>query len=528
MYEILKIAFLCDDDNIIKDIINYIRYKFSLYVDPTIIKNLNKKWDNFNHVLIITDNEDIKNLVPHKYSLHEKLMNYQIFDDNIKSKDRIKKINFNSIKDLKSFSDINLDSEEFFLFNNDETYIIERKTKVSKLQSLEGMISITDYYENIIKVNVVNGIIIGKYNKKVLNLCKKYLNFNVAFYIINIVNIMGNFYIKNIDTLDINIKKMYRYLSISICDRLNYKSNEFNSSTINKVYIKGDGDLNGNFITEIVSEIYPDVQIYNRWDNVDLVIKSGTYNLNWNDFRNKYFNHLRYHDRLTNKYNLYKNLGERNYIPKTYTSENFTGDTNLIYILKPYNSFGGRGISITKNIKSDILKNLIIQEYITNPLTYDGKKFHIRLHIICNNGKVYIDKNPYIMVSSSQYDINDERINVHVTNLVLQDKKVELLLSDVITRDQYDQFLKDVYIIFSDIFNTVDIFDTFPQHYEILGVDLLLDSDYKLWLLEINSNPTMNFTIKSLESIKKNLIVTSLLLTIHNIKPDIDNYLLLP
>jgi len=227
-----------------------------------------------------------------------------------------------------------------------------------------------------------------------------------------------------------------------------------------------------------------------------------------------------------NKYNLYKNLGERDYIPKTYTTEDFTGDPDLIYILKPYNSFGGKGITINKNIKSDIrnLKDLIVQEYITNPLTYNGKKFHIRLHIICNNGEVYIDRKPYIMVSSSQYDINDERLNVHVTNLVLQDKKVELLLSDVITEDQYNQFFKDTYMIFSDIFNTVDIFDKFPQHYEILGVDLLLDSEYKLWLLEINSNPTMNFINKSLGPIKKNLILTSLLLTIHDIKPDLDNY----
>ena len=70
-------------------------------------------------------------------------------------------------------------------------------------------------------------------------------------------------------------------------------------------------------------------------------------------------------------------------------------------------------------------KSLIVQEYIRNPLLYNGRKFDIRVFMLIgvNNGQVrgYWYQDGYVRTASYLWDLEDMEDNeVHLTNDAIQ------------------------------------------------------------------------------------------------------------
>ncbi|ORX42260.1 TTL-domain-containing protein, partial [Piromyces finnis] len=218
-----------------------------------------------------------------------------------------------------------------------------------------------------------------------------------------------------------------------------------------------------------------------------------------------------------------------NYLPKTYTQEtieefkryfkNYKISKNNLWLIKPRNSSLGNKIRFLKSV-NDVRKNEIVTKYISNPLLINGKKFDLRFHVLVtghNPLKIYVHSNGWAKVSSEKYDIDlDQLDNIfkHVTNLYLNKKNKNnfKVKESVVSFEKIKKYLKKEYKLnFSEIekkVNDIIIKSIITMNhleikkensmklksnniYDLYGVDIMIDENFKPWLIEININPTL-------------------------------------
>ncbi|CDW72701.1 tubulin-tyrosine ligase family protein [Stylonychia lemnae] len=162
--------------------------------------------------------------------------------------------------------------------------------------------------------------------------------------------------------------------------------------------------------------------------------------------------------------------------------------------------------------------SFIIQKYIERPLLIYERKFDIRVWVFMNyDGCVYMFKEGYLRTSSSKFSIdpnNPDDQFVHLTNNAIQkysDNYGSFEDGNQMSYDQFQEYL-DQYVFDSDsskilvkeeivfkfkqlimrsIFATRKQLD--PNHrkscFELFGYDFIMDEDFNVWLIEVNTNP---------------------------------------
>jgi len=293
-------------------------------------------------------------------------------------------------------------------------------------------------------------------------------------------------------------------------------------------------------------------------NGIILLNKEDGANLYWRSTRknsviptdiNKYqkYNHMLMFHEITRKHLLYKNYvafkkqfpNDFNFMPETYTSDaieeyrkkfaNYKLSKDNLWLIKPQNALQGRGIRFLKKI-TDVKNDEIVTKYISNPLLYHGRKFDIRFHVLVtshNPLKVYIHSNGWVRISSEYYDLNLENLDniyKHVTNISLNKKnKGKYRLEEfVLSIDQIKEYLikaynlkfsvieeevKDIIIKTLITMNHLELkkekeFKLNSNNlFDMYGVDIIIDSEFKPWLAEININPSLDDN--SLKEIKK-------------------------
>ncbi|KAI5949861.1 PBY1 [Candida jiufengensis] len=172
------------------------------------------------------------------------------------------------------------------------------------------------------------------------------------------------------------------------------------------------------------------------------------------------------------------------------------------------------------------LRHFIIQEYISNPLlltNYDNKKFHLRTYVVCQGDlKVFIYKNILTLFADLKYENpHDDKkkpieLNGHLTNTCLQEDKDPLVvpfwnLQDI-TEDNKLKIFNQIKEITKELFKaaqTIDKFNFQPlsNAIEIFGIDFIVDSSNKVYLLEVNSYPDFKQTGDDLKDLIYNLFI---------------------
>lgn len=217
------------------------------------------------------------------------------------------------------------------------------------------------------------------------------------------------------------------------------------------------------------------------------------------------------------------------------------------WILKPSMSDKGQGIRIFKTVEQlqeifdsfeeldtddegdddqngviiSQLRHFVVQEYQEYPLLlsdYDSRKFHLRTYVVCKgNLKVFVYEDilalfaevPFIQPGTTE---EDEVLDLagHLTNTCLQEDRDPLVvpfwdLKGFAEKDKAGVF-EQVKEITADLFraaSTVDRinFQPIDNAIEIFGIDFLVNTDYKVMLLEVNSYPDFKQTGASLKTV---------------------------
>lgn len=216
-------------------------------------------------------------------------------------------------------------------------------------------------------------------------------------------------------------------------------------------------------------------------------------------------------------------------LPKEYVGflENFSeyeeqeGKFNY-WIMKPAAKSRGRGIQVINDISSVIYgEPMIMQRYLKNPLLLNGYKFDLRIYVLVtsvNPLEMFIYKEGFGRFSTVPYNLDpNDKANkyIHLTNVSIN--KYNLKNSDGSNNDEIyggskisletcKEKVESAYNINWDKQIWDQIIDCClkamvcaqndiqynPSCFEVYGFDIIIDQDFKCWLLEINSSPSLS------------------------------------
>lgn len=201
-----------------------------------------------------------------------------------------------------------------------------------------------------------------------------------------------------------------------------------------------------------------------------------------------------------------------------------------LWIVKPDKLSRGRGIKILKDLEAirtyTAQGSWVIQKYIESPLLINRRKFDIRQWVLItsnNNFSAYFYCKCYLRFSSEVYDISDlENLFVHLTNNSIvkysnnfkeedsmwDSEQFKNWLIRETGRDMWQEISKKTAEIVQTTISAVKPkISQRKRCFELLGYDFMIDSEYKPWLIEINTSPALDYsTVISMQPVTERLV----------------------
>jgi len=189
----------------------------------------------------------------------------------------------------------------------------------------------------------------------------------------------------------------------------------------------------------------------------------------------------------------------------------------------------------SNGIKCDYI---MIQKYLEKPLLYQGRKFDIRIWVLFitnRENEIFIFKEGHLKAASLQYNPDSDDLFIHLTNYSVQkyhshfseleigneipfhDFQFELDIKHTLKnfrKDIYPKIVRIVRLTGGAAKKGKMNFMGFKNCFEIFGYDFILDENYKPYLLEINSNPGLEFSSPLIKKLLPRMIDDAFKLTI--------------
>ncbi len=203
-------------------------------------------------------------------------------------------------------------------------------------------------------------------------------------------------------------------------------------------------------------------------------------------------------------------------------------DAPPLYIVKPVRSSGGQGISVTADIADAIERDdVVVQRYVERPYLVNGRKGHMRIYGFITSVdplRAYVYGEGIVRFAPEAYSFSADEVggvSRHITNTALHLNHPDLVISTDPNEENvglvwslsayFDQVAADGHDrdkVFADIGTLVawyirmlqadGVFARQAANHprrsfmpKLFGLDVLLDSDAKPWLIEMQRVPAM-------------------------------------
>lgn len=208
-------------------------------------------------------------------------------------------------------------------------------------------------------------------------------------------------------------------------------------------------------------------------------------------------------------------------------------DKNKYYILKK-NLQRKLGLLLTKDLDEIInSKNdnfLLVQEYLPDIFTINKRKLNIRLYfvIICYDGKYgcYLYNEGKCIYANKDYDYNSKDLESHVTSL---DLDYDIYKNNPLSLDDLRNYMNSNGMNYETLWNNINTNLRYVSHsikdhlcihknlkknlsFQIFGPDILVDSKFKPYLLEVNKGPSMAANLEREILMKNDLFIDTIAL----------------
>ncbi|KAF0701101.1 Aste57867_8398 [Aphanomyces stellatus] len=189
-----------------------------------------------------------------------------------------------------------------------------------------------------------------------------------------------------------------------------------------------------------------------------------------------------------------------------------SSDVDSMWVLKLCDSSNAFGIHIFhgRNKRSiysilDDMERRVLQKYVS-PMLYGDKKFHLRVLVLAvGHLDVYVFEDCRMLVASAPFSTDCLDSLVHITNQSTnragnpryEERSQNVLLRDaaafppdfeVATMSQVHNICRDT---FRRVARNRRHFFSLPNCYELFGLDFMVDVTGRVWLLEVNPDPSL-------------------------------------
>jgi len=182
----------------------------------------------------------------------------------------------------------------------------------------------------------------------------------------------------------------------------------------------------------------------------------------------------------------------------------------------------------------------VVQKYIEKPMLIDSRKFDARVWALVDQDmNLYWFKEGYLRFSSEAFSLDDAQIEdkyVHLTNNAIQkygknygkhengnivtlDELEKYLPKDnpKITLDGIKNRMKELIKISMESVKTKLNSSDRKHCFEIFGYDFIMDAEYNVWIIEVNSNPSIEESNTLLQMLVPRMIDDAFKLTIDKV-----------
>ena len=235
--------------------------------------------------------------------------------------------------------------------------------------------------------------------------------------------------------------------------------------------------------------------------------------------------------KLLNKNNL--NSANKMLNAKTITEENLKVEINKNTKLEDDKKIN----EIKEKEKLYNCNRIIIQKYIENPLLYKGRKFDMRIWVLLTHTmKVYVFKEGHLKTCSIEYNLNSKDAYAHITNYSFQKYNTNFQKyekGNEVPFFEFQNFLDEIYPeknynikqnLIPQIKEIIKLTMRSAKYkinknrrnyqFEIFGYDFMMDSDFNIFLIEINTNPGLEESSPWIKIIVPRMLDDALRLTI--------------
>ena len=204
------------------------------------------------------------------------------------------------------------------------------------------------------------------------------------------------------------------------------------------------------------------------------------------------------------------------------------------------NSDSKKGKEEEKEEKIYNCTKILIQKYIENPLLYKGRKCDIRIWVLLTHQmKVFLFKEGHLKTCSVEYDLDSKNAFTHITNYSFQKYNSNFQKFEKGNEVPFYEFQKFIdkeypeknYKLKRDLMKKIKEIISLTMRsgkdkinkngrshqFEIFGYDFMLDSDFNVFLIEINTNPGLEISSPWIQIIVPRMLDDALRLTVDKV-----------